>query len=166
MTWLVLLWTENEMSVLLHFKGRTVRRKELRRGSGAGAFQIQWRHSLIPLKQEKQSDLMGAPRVTEVPRSSVTCIVTWYAWCQAGKSRQWVMVWFSSAKYRARHGEKSLNISAAPAGGDRILLSEHFHIALSTQLSFNTAHLHYCSWHWTNVGAQIPGAENSIGKVS
>lgn len=82
--------------------------------------------------------MVRAPRVTQEPRSSVTCIVTLCAWCQARKSSQWVRVWFSSAKYRARHGAKSLNFSTAPAEGDRILLVRTF-----SHSSFYTALIQY-----------------------
>lgn len=141
--------------------------------SGAGAFQTQWRHSLTAPKQEKQSEpgegTQGHPRVQIICRMHSDIMLDVKPGSQGNRSGSGSVQWSTEPVMDVIAGTKSLNFSAAPAEGDRILLVRTFsHTALFVQFSFNTAQLHYCRWHWAqaNIGAQIPGIENSIGKVS
>lgn len=145
-SWLLLLWVENKVSVCHSCSVWEDELGDKSHGEAdrAEASWTKWGHSPMV---EKQSGSGESNRVIQESRSLDIPTVKKHIWDQDKKSRQCIGVLPRSQTYKDRHGhdnrskDKGLSLSAAPAEGDRpLLVRAFFHTVLSTQLSDSRLH--------------------------
>lgn len=179
-TWLLLLLTENEVSMCHSYSVREDEPGYKSHGEAgrAGASGSQWGHCPTVPEQEKQSGSgesnQGHPRVQIIRhihsdkarlRSS-----------QEVKAVGWGPVQISEVHSQAwpwqQQQRQGLELKCCSCWGWQALACQSFfsHSSFYTALWFKAAELHHWGWPWAQavkpLGAQGPGTENCNGKVT